>query len=161
MTRCSPRDWVASRQQRRHLSVARAPRASSASKGSSRPESTRLWSPVDADGEFASALALAQRKAAAMAGLALDVRYRRLAGLLARRGFGSGMTSQVLAEVLGRGLTIARGRGCGRGPRAAGLCPQRMLDRNQGRDIPCKNEVQQRMYDMNRPPRSTLGLPKS
>jgi regulatory protein len=56
---------------------------------------------VDADAEFASALDLAQRKQRQMAGLAPEVRYRRLAGVLSRRGFGSGTTNRVLAQVLG------------------------------------------------------------
>ncbi|HSU35533.1 MAG TPA: RecX family transcriptional regulator, partial [Propionibacteriaceae bacterium] len=56
---------------------------------------------VDADEEFAAALDLAERKHRQMASLTREVRYRRLAGLLGRRGFGSGTTSRVLAEVLG------------------------------------------------------------
>ena len=35
-----------------------------------------------------------------MTQLAPDVRYRRLAGALARRGFGSGVISSVLDDVL-------------------------------------------------------------
>ena len=57
--------------------------------------------PVDADAELASALDLATRKLRQLADLAPEVRYRRLAGLLSRRGFGPGTTSRVLTAVLG------------------------------------------------------------
>ena len=67
----------------------------------SRDDIEAVLESVDADDEFASALDLAQRKQRQMEGLAREVRYRRLAGLLSRRGFGSGTTSRVLAEVLG------------------------------------------------------------
>ena len=67
----------------------------------SRDDIEAVLESVDADDEFASALDLAQRKQRQMEGLAREVRYRRLAGLLSRRGFGSATTSRVLAEVLG------------------------------------------------------------
>jgi regulatory protein len=55
---------------------------------------------VDEDDERATALALAQRRAPAMARLAPEVRRRRLMGLLLRRGFNSAVINDVLAEVL-------------------------------------------------------------
>jgi regulatory protein len=36
-----------------------------------------------------------------MNGLSRDVQYRRLAGMLSRRGFDTDITTQVLADVLG------------------------------------------------------------
>ena len=48
-----------------------------------------------------SARDLVERKRAAMNGLAREVQYRRLAGMLSRRGFDSAITTQVLADVLG------------------------------------------------------------
>jgi regulatory protein len=55
---------------------------------------------VDEDDERATALALAQRRAPALARLAPEVRRRRLMGLLLRRGFNSSVINDVLAEVL-------------------------------------------------------------
>ena len=43
---------------------------------------------------------LVERKRAAMNGLSRDVRYRRLAGMLSRRGFDASITARVLADVL-------------------------------------------------------------
>ena len=94
------RDWVASRQRRRHLSRSALKRELGV-KGVAREDIDAALETVDADAEFASALDLAQRKQGQLAGLAPEVRYRRLAGLLSRRGFGPGTTSRVLAEVLG------------------------------------------------------------
>ena len=54
--------------------------------------------PVDGDAELAAARALVARKAAAMADLSGQVRTRRLAGLLSRRGFGPTVIARVLEE---------------------------------------------------------------
>ena len=43
---------------------------------------------MDSEAELAAARALVKRKSAAMADLGDQVRHRRLAGLLSRRGFG-------------------------------------------------------------------------
>ena len=56
---------------------------------------------VDRNAELRSARDLVERKRAAMNGLAREVQYRRLAGMLSRRGFDSAITTQVLADVLG------------------------------------------------------------
>ncbi len=92
-------DWVESRQRRRHLSRAALKRELGA-KGVAREDIDAALQTVDADAEFASALDLARRKQAQMTDLAPEVQYRRLAGLLGRRGFGSGTTSRVLDVVL-------------------------------------------------------------
>jgi regulatory protein len=92
-------DWVESRQQRRHLSVT-ALRQELNKKGVDRDQIDAALDQVDHAAEFEAALALAERKAAAMGALPREVRYRRLAGVLARRGFGSGITTQVLSQVL-------------------------------------------------------------
>lgn len=47
------------------------------------------------------ALALARRKARSLAGLDRQVRYRRLCGVLQRRGFSGGVISEVVRQVLG------------------------------------------------------------
>ena len=93
-------DWVASRQQRRHLSRT-ALRRELQAKGVDREVIDQALSDVAGPDEHRAALDLAQRRATAMAGLTRDVAYRRLAGMLARRGFSGSVTSQVLAEVLG------------------------------------------------------------
>ena len=76
---------------------------SSAAKGVDRDQIDAALDQVDASAEFEAALALAERKAASMSALPFEVQYRRLAGVLARRGFGSGITTQVLSQVLSGG----------------------------------------------------------
>jgi regulatory protein len=92
--------WVSSRQQRRHLSrrlLGRELRA----RGVDQSHIDGALARVDRDAELSSARALVERKQAAMNGLSRDVQYRRLAGVLGRRGFDSAITTQVLADVLG------------------------------------------------------------
>lgn len=52
------------------------------------------------DQEYATARALAARKLATMHRLDPRTRARRLAGMLARRGYGAGLTARVIREVL-------------------------------------------------------------
>ena len=92
--------WVESRQQRRHLS-APALRRELQGKGVDRDIIEAAVAPVDAEAELVAARALVERKAAAMTGLADQVRYRRLAGLLSRRGFGPAIIARVLGELPG------------------------------------------------------------
>lgn len=92
--------WVESRQQRRHLSK-RALREELRRKGVDRDEVDSALEQVDGDDERAAALALAQKKIRGMGRLEPHVRRRRLAGALARRGFGPPIVSDVLSEVLG------------------------------------------------------------
>ena len=93
------RDWVASRQQRRHLSKS-ALRRELQTKGVDRERIEEAVSEVASDDEAEAALALATKKLRSMAGLERDVQYRRLAGALARRGFSGSVTSTVLSRVL-------------------------------------------------------------
>ncbi|SEQ84557.1 regulatory protein RecX [Microlunatus flavus] len=93
------RDWVASRQQRRHLSRT-ALRRELQTKGVDRDVIEEALEAVDGGDEHRAALDLAQRKARTMAGLEREVAYRRLGGALARRGFSGSVTAQVLGEVL-------------------------------------------------------------
>ena len=70
------------------------------------PALPRILDEITAEGadpadERAAALELAYRKVRSMASLERQVAYRRLAGMLARRGYGPGTVSSVLAEVLG------------------------------------------------------------
>jgi regulatory protein len=92
-------DWVASRQQRRHLSR-RALRRELEAKGVERVDIDRALEKVDRADEFASARELVERKRRAMSSLARDVQQRRLAGVLSRRGFDSAVISRVLSDVL-------------------------------------------------------------
>jgi regulatory protein len=56
---------------------------------------------VSDDDERAAAVALAERKLRTMTSLPRDVQMRRLVGMLARKGFGSGLAMSVVREVLG------------------------------------------------------------
>lgn len=92
------RDWVESRQGRRFLSK-HALRQELTGKGVDREDVDSALEAVGADDELAAAQALADKKAPALARLEPQVRYRRLAGMLARRGFSSGVVSRVLSEM--------------------------------------------------------------
>jgi regulatory protein len=92
--------WVSSRQRRRHLSR-RVLRRELQAKGVERNDIDSALDSIDRNGEFASARDLVERRHAAMSGLSRDVQYRRLAGMLSRRGFDAAITTQVLADVLG------------------------------------------------------------
>jgi regulatory protein len=93
-------DWVSSRQQRRHLSRT-ALRRELQTKGVDREVIDDALADVAVDDEHRAALDLARRRAATMGGLAREVAYRRLGGMLARRGFSAAITTRVLSEVLG------------------------------------------------------------
>ena len=56
---------------------------------------------VDESSDYESALAFGRKKAASLEGLEPGVRYRRLLGALARRGFSSAVSHRVYREVTG------------------------------------------------------------
>lgn len=93
------RDWIESRQQRRYLSKAALRRELSV-KGIERTEIESALEVVGSDDELEAARALAAKRVRSMGALEPHVRYRRLAGVLARRGFGPAMVSRVLDETL-------------------------------------------------------------
>ena len=93
-------NWVSSRQRRRHLSR-RLLRRELQAKGVEQSHIDNALDRADHDAELTSARDLAERKHAAMNGLSREVQYRRLAGMLSRRGFDTAITTQVLADVLG------------------------------------------------------------
>lgn len=64
-------------------------------KGVERQVISEALDAVDDDQEYAAALSFARKKAAAMGGLEPAVRYRRLMGALARRGFGSAVAHRA------------------------------------------------------------------
>jgi regulatory protein len=94
--------WVRSRQSRRQLSK-RVLRQELVRKGVDRDDIDQALEQVAPDDEYEAAKALAEKKLRAMATLDTQVRYRRIAGALARRGFSSGLSSRVLSEVLDAG----------------------------------------------------------
>ncbi|MBA8795424.1 regulatory protein [Friedmanniella endophytica] len=91
--------WVTSRQSRRHLSKT-ALRQELVRKGVDREQIDGALEQVEPEDEYDAALALARKKARTTAGLDPVVRRRRVAGALARRGFGSDVTRRALAEAL-------------------------------------------------------------
>ena len=87
--------WVESRQQRRHLS-APALRRELQAKGVDRDTIEAALAQVNTEAELHAARDLVERKSAAMTDLSDQVRYRRLAGLLSRRGFAPAIITRVL-----------------------------------------------------------------
>jgi len=92
-------DWVTSRQERRHLSR-QVLRRELQAKGVQRSDIDSALDRIDLDAELRSARELVERKRAAMNGLSRNVQYRRLAGILSRRGFDTAITTRVLTDVL-------------------------------------------------------------
>ena len=92
-------DWVASRQQRRHLSR-RVLKRELEAKGVDRSDIDRALDTVGFDAELTAARDVVERRRAAVNALPREVQYRRLAGLLSRRGFDTGVITRVLADVL-------------------------------------------------------------
>ena len=95
----SPADWVESRQQRRHLSRS-ALRRELQTKGVDRDQIEEASPPVDGEDELTAARRSPDEAAPHHAGPEREVRYRRLAGALARRGFSGSVASTVLSQVL-------------------------------------------------------------
>lgn len=95
------RQWVQSRHSGRQISTRRL-RQELRTKGVSDEDSAEALGEVTPEAERDVALQLAGRKLPTLERLEPEVRYRRLAGILARRGFGPGIVTGVLAEVLGR-----------------------------------------------------------
>lgn len=91
--------WVESRQQRRHLSRP-ALRRELQTKGVDRDDIDAALESVNFGDELAAARDLARRRHQGLRGQPYEVRYRRLAGVLSRRGFGSTIVAQVLREVM-------------------------------------------------------------
>ena len=91
--------WVRSRQTRRGL----APRALARElrdKGVAEPIVADAIAAVDRDEVESAARTLARRKARASVGLPVEVRVRRLAGMLARKGYPSDIALRAVRDVL-------------------------------------------------------------
>ena len=92
------RDWLAAggrRQKSRRVLLGEL-----AQKGVDRELIDQAASELKAERDYEVASGFATRKAAGLAGLEPSVRYRRLAGALARRGFSASVVAQVTREAL-------------------------------------------------------------
>lgn len=92
------RDWLAAggrRQKSRRVLLGEL-----AEKGVDRELIDELAGEFEAERDYDVARTFAARKAPALAGLEPAVRYRRLAGALARRGFSASVVAQVTREAL-------------------------------------------------------------
>jgi regulatory protein len=93
------RSWVESRQAGRGLS-ARALRAELRTRGVAEELISEALEGVSSEAEWESARAIAQRKLRSVASLPPATQVRRISGALARKGYGAGLTAQVVREVL-------------------------------------------------------------
>jgi regulatory protein len=90
--------WVDSRHRGRGL-ARRALSAELRRKGIDAEVATQALEAISAEDEVETARSLVQRRAASMRGLPVDVRTRRLVGMLARKGFGGSVAYRVVREV--------------------------------------------------------------
>ncbi len=93
------RMWVESRQRTRNLS-GRALRSELHRKGVAAELIDEALAEVSAEDELAAAREVAARKARSVTGLPRATQVRRLSGALARKGYGPGLSAQVVREVL-------------------------------------------------------------
>jgi regulatory protein len=91
--------WVRSRHAGRGLSR-RALRSELRQKGVDDETAQTAVAEIGPDDEAAAAAALVARRLPATRGLAREVRLRRLAGMLARKGYPSGLAMRVVQEAL-------------------------------------------------------------
>ncbi len=91
--------WVTSRQRGRGL-AGPALRQELRRKGVDEPVIAEAIAQLDPDAEAATARALVERRLRATRGLTPDVRLRRLAGMLARKGYPAGTAFRVVREAL-------------------------------------------------------------
>lgn len=94
------RQWVESRHRSRGL----APRALAQElrrKGVGDEEAKEALEQIDEDDQRVAARALVDKKMRSMAGLDRQVATRRLAGMLARKGYAAGLAFSVVREALG------------------------------------------------------------
>lgn len=91
--------WVTSRHSGRGL-AGRALRQELRRKGVADEVAAQAVQTLDADTEAATARELVDRRLRSLRGVAPDARLRRLMGMLARKGYGPGMASQVIRAAL-------------------------------------------------------------
>jgi regulatory protein len=93
------RMWVTSRHRGKGL-AGRALSQELRRKGVSDETAAEAIATLDPEVELATARAVVERKLRATAGLATDARVRRLAGMLARKGYPAGLAFRVVREAL-------------------------------------------------------------
>jgi regulatory protein len=93
------RAWVESRHHSRGL-AARALRGELKHRGIDEDEIREAVDTLAPDEEAATARRLVERKLASTRGLAADARVRRLAGMLARKGYPAGLSFRVIREAM-------------------------------------------------------------
>ncbi len=91
--------WAESRHQQRHVSRATIVRELSG-KGLGPEIVSEAVAGIDAESDVREARRLAERKLPSLRGLDRRVAYRRLAGLLARRGYKPSVVSEVVGDLL-------------------------------------------------------------
>ncbi len=91
--------WVESRHLGRGLGR-RALTAELSRRGVERGDIESAMAQLTPDSELATARALVERRLASTAGVPADARVRRLAGMLARKGYPSGLAYRVVREAL-------------------------------------------------------------
>ncbi|MDN5571912.1 MAG: recombination regulator RecX [Propionibacteriaceae bacterium] len=89
--------WVEGQQRR--MKSARALKQELRLKGVDAEVIGEALADTDDDADYEAALALAQKKMRTLGNVEPQVRYRRLAGALARRGFSPGLSHRVVSEV--------------------------------------------------------------
>ena len=100
--------WVESRHRGRGLS-GRALQQERRRKGVDETTAREAAATLDPDQEAATARSLVQRKLPSTRGLAPEARVRRLAGMLARKGYSSGLAFRIVKEELAAEGTDTRG----------------------------------------------------
>lgn len=91
--------WTASRRRTKGLSH-RALALELAAKGIDRTLAKEVLDEFSPEDEYLTALAIAEKKARTLVTLSREVQLRRIAGLLARKGFSSSVASRVLRDVI-------------------------------------------------------------
>lgn len=91
--------WTRARRNSRKLSKA-AVRRELQTKGVDRELIDQALEPIDHDSEVELATELARKKWRTVQNLPRQVAYRRMAGVLARKGYSSGVVTQVLRDVM-------------------------------------------------------------
>jgi regulatory protein len=100
--------WVESRHRNRGLS-GRALQQELRRKGVDEVTAREATAALDPDEEAATARSLVQRKLPSTRGLAPEARVRRLAGMLARKGYSAGLAFRIVKEELANEGTDTRG----------------------------------------------------
>jgi regulatory protein len=71
-------------------------------KGIDRSISEEILAEISPEGEYEAALAIATKKARSVSHLSYEVQTRRIFSLLARKGFSSSISSQIVKKVLSK-----------------------------------------------------------